>query len=145
MTADNKSKKELKEKVKELENKLKRALADYENLHKRILAERGEFVRFAKAEIVDKLISVLDDLERAKDHLKDRGLSLAVGQFKAVLESEGVEKIIAKGKAFDPEEMDCVGMVRGEKNEVINVFQIGYKLNGKVIRPAEVEVGKGKK
>jgi molecular chaperone GrpE len=139
-----KTKKELRQKIEGLEVKLKRALADYDNLEKRVLAQRKEFVKFAKAEVMDKLISVLDDLERAEEHLKDKGLSMAVYQFQAVLDSEGLEEIEAEGKGFDPEKMDCVSMVEGRKNRVISVLQKGYALSGKVIRPAKVEVGKGK-
>jgi molecular chaperone GrpE len=127
----------------DLKAKLARALADYDNLEKRVLAQRQEFVKFAKAEVLDKLISVLDDLERAEAHLKNKGLSLAVDQFRAVLASEGIEEIEAQNKKFDPEEMDCVAMVVGKKNQAINVVQKGYRLKGKVIRPAEVEVGQG--
>ena len=139
------SQKKLKEKLSVSEDKLKRAVADYDNLEKRVLLKREEYVRLARIEILDKMISVLDDLERAEDHLEDRGLSLAMSQFRAVLSSEGAEEIEACGKKFDPEKMDCVAMVVGKKNRIITVCQKGYLLNGTVIRPAKVEVGSGQK
>jgi len=139
------SRKELEKRLLDLGAKLKRALADYDNLEKRIAQEKQKFIEFTRAEILDKFIAVLDDLDRAEKHLKDRGLSLATSQFRAVLTSEGVKKIEAKGRVFDPEKMDCVAIVEGKKNRIINVVQEGYLLRGKVIRPARVEVGKGKK
>ncbi|MBN1263584.1 MAG: nucleotide exchange factor GrpE [Candidatus Pacebacteria bacterium] len=134
-----------RQKLADLEEKLKRALADYDNLEKRILGQREALSNLAKIEILDKFIAVLDDLERAEKHLRNKGLSMAVSQFRAVLTSEGVREVKAKGEIFDPETMDCVGMVEGEKNLVINPVQKGYLLNGRVIRPAKVEVGQGKK
>jgi len=68
-----------------------------------------------------------------------------LNQFRAVLQSEGVEEIEVLGKVFDPEKMDCVTMIRGKKNRVVGVVKKGYSLNGKIIRPAEVEVGCGQK
>jgi molecular chaperone GrpE len=135
---------EISQKIDSLEAKLKRALADYDNLEKRVLARRAQLVNSARIEILDKLIGALDDLERAEEHLKNRGLTMAMNQFRAVLKSEGVEEIKALGEEFDPQLMDCAAMVKGEKNKVIEVTQKGYQLNGQVIRPAEVEVGSGK-
>lgn len=135
---------QLKEELVDLENKWKRALADYQNLEKRIEAEKEDFVSWANEKLIDKLLGVLDDLERAEEHLKNRGLSLAIAQLRSVLSAEGVEEIKAKGKEFNAQEMDCVEMDKGEKNKVIKVITKGYKLNGKVIRPVRVKVGKGK-
>lgn len=132
-----------KTKNKDLEEKWKRALADYRNLEKRIEKEKEEFVKFANAGLIDKLLSVLDSLEKASEHLKDKGLSLALDQFKAVLQSEGVKEIEAQGKKFNPELMDAVEMVKGPKDKVMEVVLKGYLLNNKVLRPAKVKVGRG--
>ena len=130
-------------KIKELEEKWKRALADYDNFKKRVEKEKNDFVKFAHASLIDKLLPVLDNLEKAEEHLKDEGLSLAVKQFKSILESEGLKKIEAKGKEFNPETMDAVEVVKGKKDRVIEVVLDGYLLNDKVLRPAKVKVGKG--
>lgn len=140
----NKKTSQLEERVKDLENKLKRTLADYDNLEKRILAERADFVKCSNASLIDKLLGVLDDLERAEEHLKDKGLSLAVSQFRRALGTEEVEEIKALGEKFDPELMDCVEITKGPENKVVEVCLKGYKLGGKVLRPAKVKVGKGK-
>lgn len=137
--------KKFEEQIKELTEKWKRALADYANLEKRVQLEKKDFVKFSNAVLIDKLLAVLDDLERAEAHLKDKGLSIAVNQFKAVLKTEGVEEIKAEGFKFDAEKMDCMEMVKGEKNKVIKVIQKGYLLNGKVLRPAKVKVGSSAK
>ncbi len=133
--------KALKHQVKELTEKWKRALADYANLEKRIEQEKSAFVKFASAGLIDKLLSVLDDLERAETHLRDKGLTLALDQLRTVLKTEGVEEIKVEGQKFNPEEMDCQEMTKGEKNKVMKVMEKGYKLNQKILRPAKVKVG----
>ncbi|GAG39247.1 unnamed protein product, partial [marine sediment metagenome] len=70
--------KELHAQIKDLTDKWKRALADYANLEKRTAGEKQDFIKFSNAVLLDKLLSVLDDLERAEHHLKDKGLTLAV-------------------------------------------------------------------
>jgi molecular chaperone GrpE len=136
---------DLKKQVDELTEKWKRALADYQNLEKRVESEKKEFVKFSNASLIDKLLGVLDDFERAQKHLKDKGLEIAINQFKSVLQIEGVEEIKTKGKEFEPMLMDCIEVVRGEENKVVEVLEKGYLLNQKVLRPAKVKVGQGKK
>lgn len=135
---------ELTQRVKELEENWKRALADYHNLEKRIGQQQQTFVRIASAALIDKLLGVVDDLERAASHLKDEGLNLVLTQLKAILESEGVRGIATDGEQFNPETMDCSEMVEGQKNTVVKTLQKGYTLNDHVIRPAKVQVGTGK-
>ncbi len=134
----------LEEKVIDLENKWKRALADYANLEKRIAKEKEDFVNFSKSCLVVKMIGVLDDLERCQKHLKDEGLNLTVSRLKEVLKSEEVEEIEALGKNFDPKLMEAVEVVAGQKNKILEVILKGYLLNKKVIRPVKVKVGQGK-
>jgi molecular chaperone GrpE len=128
-----------------LENKWKRALADYQNLEKRISTQQASYVKLASVGVIDKLLPVLDDLKRAAAHIKDTGIELIVKRFEEVLESEGVLKIEALGKVFDPSIMECVEMTEGEANVVIEVLQEGYQIDSTVIRPAKVTVGAGKK
>lgn len=135
---------ELTQRVKELEESWKRALADYHNLEKRVGQQQKTFARLASAALIDKLLAVLDDLERAAEHINDNGLNLVLSQFKSVLQSEGVKEIQASQEEFDPQSMDCTDMVEGPQNTVIRVLKKGYTLNGQVIRPAKVEVGSGR-
>jgi len=137
------TKKVLEQQITDLINKWKRALADYANLEKRVQLEKEAFIKFSSAGLIDKLLAVLDDLERAEKHLKNKGLTLAVNQFRSVLKTEGAEEIEALNTRFDPNSMDCVEMVKGKKNMVIELIQKGYLLNNKILRPAKVKVGKG--
>lgn len=133
----------LREKITLLEEQLKRAVADYCNLESRISKETWLFKREVLARLVDKLLAVFDDLERAEKNLNNKGLTIAVRQFKQVLVSEKVEEIKTDGAKFDPEKMDCVAMVKGPKNRVAKTVLKGYTLNGGTIRPAKVKVGRG--
>jgi len=129
----------------ELENRLKRALADYQNLKKRNEKDKKDFIEFATASVLDKFLSVFDNLERAQAHLKDEGLKIAIDQFVKVLNSEGVEEIKLLNTTFDPNTSDCTELVKGKKNQIIKIIKKGYTLNSRVLRPAQVKVGKGEK
>lgn len=133
----------LSEKVDELEMKLKHALADYHNLSRRIEEKQRSWRDRVAARLIDKVLDVYDDFVRAEKELNNKGLTMAVDQFWSILTSEGVEKIEPQGQEFDADQMDCVKMVQGSKNKVVKVTQPGYLLNGVVIRPAKVRVGKG--
>ena len=136
---------ELKQKIEELSNNWKRALADYQNLEKRHEREKAEFVQFANSSLILKLLSVLDNLERAQEHLKDNGLELAIGEFKRVLAEDGLEEIEVSGKEFNPAEMEAVETVEGEEdNKVVEAVYKGYRLKDRLVRPAKVKVSQGK-
>lgn len=125
------------------EEQLKRALADYQNLKKRVEGERIEFIKYVLEEFLLKLLPVVDDLEAAERHLKDPGLTLAVAKLKTILADEGVGEMDLAGKPFDPKLAECLELIPGKKDQVIKVAQKGYLLNDKVLRPARVKVGKG--
>jgi len=131
--------------ISDLTDKWKRALADYQNLEKRIEGERRDFVRFAGSGLILKILPALDSLERAEVHLKDEGLSLAVKQLKDVLESEGLERIKTLGEDFDPSEMECIEVAAGKEGKVVREVRAGYKLNDKILRCAQVVVAKKQK
>lgn len=133
---------ELEQKALFLEDNLKRSLADYANLEKRIESQRQFFITLATTAITTKMIEVLDDLYLTYKHLQDPGLKIVIDKFNSVLQSEGVEEINVTDQEFDPQTMDCVEIIDGKKNYVISIKKNGYKLNGHVIRPAQVVVGK---
>jgi molecular chaperone GrpE len=133
----------LKGEIEELTNRWKRALADYQNLERRLNQEKTDFVQYANHNLITKLLSVLDHLERAQAHLKDDGLALALREFCRVLADEGLSEIEVLGMEFNPQEMEAVGTVPGEKeNAVAEVVAKGYHLKDKVIRPAKVKINK---
>ena len=135
----------LEQKITELEDKWKRAIADYHNLEKRVTSQQADFIKFANAPLISRLLNIVDDLKRAANHLNDQGLKLIISQLQDLLETEGVTEIDATGKTFDAHTMEAIETVAGSENEVIEVLATGYKLNDKILRPAKVKVGKGGK
>jgi len=125
----------------ELNEKLARSLADYANLEKRIEAQRQFFFTMAVSSMITKLVDVLDDLYLAQEHLKDKGLEIAINKFISLLKSEGLTETEVQGKTFNPETMDCVDVGEGKQDTVLAVKKRGYALNGQNIRPAQVIVG----
>ena len=129
----------------DLEHQLKRALADYQNLERRIDEERRLLSHLSSALVIEKLLPVLDNLESAQKHLKDEGLEIVTKQFKEVLVSEGVEEIVSEGSPFDPNLHEATEILESEKDGIVlKVLRKGYKINDKVLRPAQVAVGRGK-
>ncbi len=133
-------------KIKEidlLKDQLARALADYDNLRKRAEAEKLSWAKFASQGILIKLLPVLDILESANLHLKDKGLEMALLEFRKVLEEEGlVEVDPKKGQAFDPSDQEAVESISGgKKGTVAEVILPGWKfVDGPVVRVAKVNV-----
>lgn len=140
-TEDNTEK--LKQEIEEWKGKYLRALADYQNLEKRVGEKRQEVTKYAARELIVKLLNVLDTLEKTEEHLKDQGLALSLKSFWDVLLAEGVEKIEVLGKKFDPMTMECIEIVGSEKgDDVVEELRKGYKMKDKIIRIAQVKVGK---
>jgi len=135
----------LEQKIEGLENQWKRALADYHNLEKRVAREQGDFIRFANEGLLDKILNVFDNLEKACRARKDRGLEMIKNELWEVLTSEGIEKVEAKGRVFDPYLMDALELVPGRKNYVVEEVSPGYLYHSKCLRPARVKVGNGEK
>lgn len=153
-TAETSPEEVLKEIVKEDEavlNRLIRLQADFENFKKRSQKEKTEMYQFASENFATKLLPVMDNLERAEAALTDAseeakgyidGLEMVFKQLKDVLKEEGLEEIICEGP-FDPNLHHGVAVGEDEEKEdqeIMDVFQKGYKFKGKVIRPAMVKV-----
>ena len=134
----------LKKQVEEFENNYRRALADYQNLQKRVQEEKSEWIRSANRELILRILTVLDTLMLAQQHVKEQGLEVSVQQFLDILKSEGVTKIETVGHEFNPHLMECITTEPGEENKVLEEIRTGYMLYDKVLRPAQVKVGKGK-
>ncbi|MDD4027226.1 MAG: nucleotide exchange factor GrpE [Candidatus Shapirobacteria bacterium] len=142
MPKDKKIKNTTQDEINLLSDKLARSLADYSNLEKRIESQRQLFVTLATTSILSKMIEVLDDFYLAQNHLQDPGLQMAIDKFNSVLKTEGLEEINPQKLEFDPQSMECIQAVDGPENFVVEVKKLGYKLNGHLIRPAQVSVGK---
>lgn len=133
-----------KKQIDELTNNWKRALADYQNLEKNYTQQKQNLSVYIKKEILTKFLPVLESLEKAHEHLKDKGLELAIKQFKELLKSEGVEELDVLNKNFDPNTAECIDTEKTDDKEniVTKVLTKGYKLFGEVILPAKVVVSK---
>jgi len=131
--------------IKELENQLKRALADYQNLEKRVQEERKEWIKAANKEILLRLLPVLDTLMLASKHSEDKNIQVSVAQFLDILKSEGVERIKTEGQEFDPALMEAVTTAPGPEGKVVDEIRAGYRLYDKILRVAQVIVGNGEK
>ena len=146
-----KARKETKGKeLEDLKNQLARALADYDNLRKRVEREREQVEKIAGVKFALKALSVFDMLEGAQKHLNDSGLAITIEEFMKILNEEGIEKIEAKvGDKFDEEVHEAVevadlqGSGEGKDGKVVKVILSGWKIiDGPVIRPAKVKVYK---
>ncbi|MFC1700310.1 nucleotide exchange factor GrpE [Patescibacteria group bacterium] len=134
---------ECKERLSEMENNWKRALADYQNLEKRVAEDKINLTFISKKIILVKLLPVLDALEKLKENLDDKGVDLILKNFNDSLDNLGVKEIKTKGKDFDLNTMEAIELTEGKKNKVLKVHQKGYLLNDKLLRPAKVDVGLG--
>jgi len=147
---------QLEEKQKEAAasyDKYLRTVADLDNYKKRAARERADYIKYANENILKGLISILDNMERAREHAgnsKDfdsflEGLDLIQGQFRDLLARFGVETIETKDREFDPNVHEAVMSVPGSgknDNHIVEEFEKGYILNGRLLRPAKVSVAK---
>lgn len=151
------SKKESKPKkmtYAELEHYAKRMQADFENYKKRTQTEKSEFARYANTDLILQILPVLDNFRLAVKHLPEdlaendwvAGIRHIESQLEQILSSEGVETITADGSQFDPNVHEAVEEVASDKppGEIVEEIRRGYRLNGKVIRPAKVKVAANK-
>jgi molecular chaperone GrpE len=133
---------ECEQKLEEAELKYKRALADYQNLQKRVNEDRINWIRSANQDLLLRLLPVLDTLLMASKHSKDASLQVSLGQFLDILKSEGVVRIETVGKSFDPNHMEAIETVEGEDGKVVEEVRAGFLLYDKLLRAAQVKVGK---
>ena len=131
-----------KQRIADLEDQLKRAVADYRNLEKRLEDEKREFVKFANRDLLLRLIPAFDTLFLAEKYVTDEGIKITIKHLQESLRDVGVEKIQTEDQIFNPETMEALSTSEGEENKVLEELRPGYTLNGKLLRPAQVKVGK---
>ncbi len=127
------------------ESKYYRALADYQNLEKRVRDEKGEIIRASNKDLLLRFLPILDTLELAQQHEENSTLKVVIDQFLATLKSDEVTKIQTVGKEYDPMTMEVVTTGKGKEGVVIQEVRTGYLLHDKLLRPAQVIVGNGEK
>ena len=140
---------QLKAENEKLTDAWKRTAADFENFKKRKEAESKEVLEFAKEMTVTKLIPSLQSLEAVlkfaptDDKYKDwlTGLKATIIQLEKTMEEMGLKKIPTVGQQFDPNLHEAVETA-GESTEITKEVHPGFTLNGRVIMPAKVVLGK---
>ena len=135
--------KQKEEEIKELKNQYARAYADYQNLEKRMEKEKEDWIKFGNVNLLTRIISILDNLDRAAHFIKDPGLDMVRNDFVQIFKEFQVEEIQTDDKEFDPNQMEAIDKQPGPANKVLKTQQKGYSLNGRVLRPAQVTVGTG--
>ncbi len=160
---------ELAERIEQLERELaetkakaeehlynwQRSAADFSNYKRRTDDERAQLTQFSTAVLINKLLGVLDDFDRALENVPPEahdawieGVKLVERKLRSVLESEGVTPIEAVGQPFDPNLHEAVAheeTTEHADNEVIGEVQRGYRLHDRVIRPSLVRVANNPK
>jgi molecular chaperone GrpE len=136
------------EQEQEVDDRLLRLAADFENYKKRAARERSEYIALANERLIAELLPILDDLERAlsaaeqhEEGQLEEGVRLVHRSLAGLLERHGVRAIATDGK-FDPHVHEALLYQPSEAEEgsVIDVVQKGYKLGERVVRPARVVV-----
>ena len=138
----------LKEELAEVKDRHTRLIAEFDNLKKRSAKEREGLYNSILGDIIEKLLPVIDNLEKAaesesKDEEYKKGIELVLKQFKDVLVANGVKEIEAVGKPFDPELHEAVSIIQDEtlgEKIVAQEYRKGYMIGNKVIRHSMVIV-----
>ncbi len=143
MTVKSKNKKidESDVKIAELEELVKRTVADYHNLENRMQEEKKSMSSYFIAEFLKRLLPAFDTLFLAAKYTKDQGIELTVKQLLDALKNEGVVRIETEGYDFNPALMECVEVVGGESGKVIEEVSPGFIYADKLLRVAKVKVG----
>jgi molecular chaperone GrpE len=127
----------------------RRLQADFENYRKRVVREQTALVERSTEGLLEQLLPVLDSFELAVRNLEGgdvdekvrKGIELVYAELTSVMERSGLERIACEGELFDPNEHEAVMQDDGEgEPHVADVLRTGWKLKGRVLRPAMVKV-----
>lgn len=141
------------QKIQEMTEAAKRALADLQNYRKKAEEEKAAFVQFANIALILELLPVLDNFNRAFAQVPEevqktdwfKGALQIEQQLVGIMRKQGVSEMPSQvGKPVDAKFHDALAVGPGAKDIVIEEFEKGYMLGEKVIRPAKVKVGDGK-
>ncbi len=136
-------------------DKYLRLQAEFDNAKKRFEKDRGDLLRYANDGFLLEFMPILDNLEAAEKHIKEakdfkavqEGVDIIQMQIQRFLKDVGVERVKAVGEKFDPHVHDAVEVDEtedGDDGMVIGELKPGYKLNGRLLRPASVRISKKK-
>jgi molecular chaperone GrpE len=139
--------------VKEANDKFLRLYSEFENFRRRTAREKMELITSANAQLLEALLPVVDDFDRAMKSMNDaksldavkEGMSLVHHKFIQTLEQKGLKAFDSKEKAFDPDFHEAVTKIPAPKKKlkgkVVDEIEKGYMLGEKVLRYAKVVVG----
>jgi molecular chaperone GrpE len=134
------------EAVRDYLDDLRRLQADFDNYRKRMMRDQAAVADRAKANLIGRLLPVIDNFERALSHADaDAGVELIFKELRSILETEGLEEIAAQGQPFDPNVHEAVmSNDSGDVDEptVSEVYRSGYTFKGSIVRPAMVVVAR---
>ncbi|MGM5488744.1 MAG: nucleotide exchange factor GrpE [Nanobdellota archaeon] len=137
--------------IRDLTHSLQRLQAEFDNYRKRTHKEYEDIIKTSTKAFVMKLLPIIDNIDLAlkNDQDKDefiKGVQMIFNQFRKLLQDEGIKEIDCLGQEFDPTCHEALLTEESDQdNIVLQEFQKGYTLHGKVIRPAKVKVGKRNK
>jgi len=145
---------ELEKECAEWKDKYLRCIAEFENYRRRSNEEKANWIKMATQRFALEICEVADNFERALNQVSEdkkddsfvKGMMMIAEQLKKVMEKEGITKIDALGKPFDPAIHDALAHIPSEydENTVAAVIQNGYMLYDKLLRPVRVAVSSGK-
>ncbi len=141
----------LRKQLDDSQQRYLRAQADFDNFRRRARTEKEEFLKYASLKIIEPLLPILDNFERALTSSKEtkdiealvKGLDMVYRQLEQIMEQEGVTVIEAVGQPFNPQFHEAIMQVQSDEYEegtVVEEIVKGYKMKDKVIRPAMVRV-----
>jgi molecular chaperone GrpE len=133
-----------------------RAVAEMDNYRKRAARDKEDAIKYGNEKLIKDILPILDSLDRALHQTSDlsarnnfeafqQGLELIHSQILGCLERHGVVKIAARGEEFDPEKHEALMQVQTqemESNRVVDEYESGYTLHGRLLRPSKVSVSK---
>lgn len=128
-----------------------RAQADLQNAKARVEREAEDIRKFASESVIRRILPTLDNFQRAFQHIPAelqqqewvKGVSAIEADLMKQMADAGLKRMQSLGQPADPMKHEILGVGPGKDGEVIEVYEEGYELNGKVIRPAKVRAGDG--
>ena len=144
----------LKKEVEEQKEKFIRLYAEFDNYKRRNAKERVELIQTAGREVIQSMLEVLDDCERAEKQMNQsedlkqikEGIGLVFSKFRNILQSRGLKEMKSIGEAFNPDFHEAITEIpvpdETMKGKIVDEVEKGYTLNDKIIRFSKVVVGK---
>lgn len=144
----------LKKEIEEQKEKFIRLYADFDNFKRRNAKERVELIQTAGKEVIQSMLEVLDDCERAEKQMNQNtdlkqireGIGLVFSKFRNILQSRGLKEMKSIGETFNPDFHEAITEISVQdenmKGKIVDEVEKGYTLNDKIIRFSKVVIGK---